>query len=221
MAKKLVIFDLDNTLTVTRPAAKQAYKHGINHIAKAAGRYRDKFKLYNHWKKIVQKVMRDKKPHKRRFEYSLKLLLDEQRIPTTHLASALNAYEKELLDNLSPQRGAKEILDWIDDEGHIIAVATGSNRSEATKKLKRVELYKYISVLVTPNETDTMKPDPSFYSLILDQTRVKPGRALVVGDSQQEDLDPAEKLGLSTLLVPPVSPHLGKLRDEIHKFLSK
>ena len=222
MANKVIVFDLDNTLVITRPAAKKAYKHAINHLAKAVNRYNDKYKLYNHWKKIVQKVMGEKKPHMRSLKYSLGILMEEQNIPSHHLPPALNAFEKELLDNLEPQKGAKDLLDWLNGTDICtVAVSTGSARSEAVKKLKKAELYPFIKVLVTSNETKTMKPDPLYFKLIMEETGVNPGGALVIGDSQEEDIDPAKKLGLETILLPPNQFHLSSLKDQIAEFLEK
>jgi len=70
------MFDLDNTLVITRSAAKEAYRQAIYYLAKQHHLDNQKDKLYNHWKRLVQTVMGENKPHLRRFAYSLKLLLD-------------------------------------------------------------------------------------------------------------------------------------------------
>lgn len=214
---KLVIFDLDNTLVITRPAAKKGYKAGIAHIARRFGLETKKDKLYAHWKRMVQKLSQQSDPHKRTFRYSLSQLLDYHKIPETYLTEGIRLYEKELLDNLSLQSGATETLQTLKDSGIKIAVATGSQRSEATKKLKRVDLYRYVDILITSTDVGVMKPHLAYYTLVLDQSGVKPQHTLVVGDDRKEDLDLAQKLGLKTILFPKVKGHLGMVLSQIKK----
>lgn len=216
MAKpKLVIFDLDNTLINTRPAAKIGYKQAIYYIAKRHGIYNKRDKLYNHWKRIVQHLMGEKKPHLRRFEYSLRELLRQQKIPETYLPQALHTYEKYLLQNLKILPGANELLSWLKDNDHIITIATGSDPSEAKKKLKKVRLFQYLDNIITATDVGFMKPDSQYFQLAIKDSGITPKYTLVVGDSQTEDIDPAKSLGLKTYLVPFSSFHLGKVKEEL------
>jgi putative hydrolase of the HAD superfamily len=219
-SKKLVIFDLDNTLINTRPAAKIGYKQAIYFIAKRFGLYDSRDKLFNHWKRLVQTLHQDSDPLKRRFEYSLKLLLDTRKIPTTYLSESLSIYEHELLDHLEIMAGSRELLQNLKDQGHLIAVATSGDKSEAIKKLKAVDLFSSLDFLVTANEVGRMKPDPLYYTLCIKQAKIKPDRCLVVGDDMTEDLDPAKSLGLKTFLIPPNRRQVKLLSDELASWLS-
>lgn len=213
MPIQLVIFDLDNTLVITRPAAKHAYKQAINYLAKLEGRYKDNKKLYNHWKKIVQRVIGEKKPQMRQFSYSLKLLMDEQKMPTTHYQGALQIFEREFLSMLKPQQGARELLSWLNKIQVKVAVATESGASEAKKKLKHARLYKLVDVLVTSNDVGHFKPDELYYTTCLSETGFAPDQTLVVGDREDEDLAPARTLGMQTYLVTNSNHHLGMIKD--------
>lgn len=216
---KLVIFDMDNTLTITKPAATEAYKQSIYSIAKTFGIYNQRDKLYNHWKRIVQRVMGEKKPHLRRFEYSLGLLLQEHKIPESALQQGVNTYQKVLLENLKPQMGANELLSWLKEKEIKMAVATEASRSEAKKKLKSVNLLGYINYLVTANETETMKPDKSYYELSVKEAGGHPKWTVVIGDNPSDDLEPAKALGMYTLLVSPKKSHLAGFKQEITDLL--
>jgi HAD superfamily hydrolase (TIGR01509 family) len=216
---KLVIFDLDNTLVITKPAAKEGYKQAIYYLAKQHGLDRKKDKLYNHWKRLVQTLMGEHKPYLRRFAYSLQALMEEHKLPETYYSQALNTYEKVMLKNLKIQAGAKELITSLKEKKVKIAVTTGSDRSEAVKKLKSVELYSYIDVLVTANETEVMKPSPEYYKQVLAEINVPPEAAVVIGDNQQEDLDPAAALGMRTYLMPQEQNHLMVFQSEIMEAL--
>jgi HAD superfamily hydrolase (TIGR01509 family) len=209
MTPKLVIFDLDNTLINTRPAAKFGYKQAIYFLAKREGKYQDRDKLYNHWKRLVQTLHTDPDPLKRRFTYSLALLLEKHHLPEAHLTESVLVYEREMLAHLEPQPGAHELLRELKNRGILVAVATASEHSDATKKLKRTHLFPFIDNLVSATEIGRMKPNPLYYQLLKEQSKIKPASILVVGDDQTEDLDPARKLGMSTLLIPQKGGHLG------------
>jgi putative hydrolase of the HAD superfamily len=219
MKARLFIFDLDNTLVITSPAAKHAYKQAINHLAKMEGRDHDNKKLYNHWKKIVQQVLGEKKPQLRRFEYSLNELIRLQDLNPAHAATALHIYEKELLKMLEPNSGARDILSWLKDLGHTVVVSTGSGKNEAKKKLDATQLSQYVDFLVTSDDVDSMKPNQAFILEPIKLAKATKDSTLVIGDSKQEDIEPAESLGIKSLMIKPGKHHLNELRNEIEQWL--
>lgn len=218
MTSYLVIFDLDNTLVVTQPAAKDAYKSAINYIAKQHGIYQNRFKLYNHWKKIVQRIKTSKDPKERQFEYSLRLLLDAQKIPDTYVSQALAVYEKEYFEKIGLQNGAKDLLSWIKEGHHQIAIATESTTSMAKKKLKVLSLKPLIDVLVTSNHTGVMKPDKSYLLLAMKEADVKASKVIVIGDAETQDLAPAKAMKLNTILIPNRKFNLNEIKPQIQAF---
>lgn len=220
MTTKLVIFDLDNTLIKTRPAAKIGYRQAIYALTKAIGIYDKRDKLYAHWKRIVASLMGEKKPHLRRFAYSLQKLMEYHQIPASHFAQTMSVYQRELLANLTPVPGAKELVSWLKEQHVAIAIATGSDTAEAKKKLKSVELFSYIDHLITANDTDSMKPDPVYYHLAMKKATASPETTVVIGDSAKEDLEPAKKLGLKTIKVDQTTPNLSALKTTLKSYLS-
>lgn len=215
---RLVIFDLDNTLVMNRPAAKTAYEAGIRHLAKEARLEFDK--LYNHWKKIVQRLQTEATPEKRAFEYSLSVLAAEHHISDQFIPSALKRYEKELLENLRPMPGAKELVSWLKEQNCLVTVAAGTDRTLAKKKLKATELYDYIDMIVSASDVGTMKPNNAYMETILKEYHLKPGQAAIVSDSKKEDLDPAKKMGLTVFELAPTNPHLTALKPQLSEFLT-
>lgn len=214
MAPKLVIFDLDNTLIRTKPAAKEGYKQAIYYLARQSSQAHNQDKLYNHWKRIVSTLLGERKPHKRRFAYSLKALMAAHHLPETYYQQTLNLYEKVMLEHLEAQPGAKDLLSGLYKAGIKIAVTTGSEPAEAVKKLKAAELYPLIDVVITANDVGSMKPHPDFYLSALKQFKVKPESAVVIGDNQAEDINPALKLGLKAFRVTPQT-HLASFRTDL------
>lgn len=220
MKARLFIFDLDNTLVITSPAAKHAYKQAINHLAKMENRPHDNKKLYNHWKKIVQQVLGEKKPQLRRFEYSLNELIRLQKLNAAHAATALHIYEKELLNMLEPNSGAKDLLSWLKEQKHTIVVSTGSGKNEAKKKLDKTQLSQYVDMLVTSDDVGSMKPNQAFITQPMAQAKATKSTTLVIGDSKAEDTEPAEALGVASILIKPGKHHLNELRGQIETWLA-
>jgi len=215
---KVVIFDLDNTLVINKPAAKAAYEASIRFLSKETKLEYDK--LYNHWKRLVQKLATESAPEKRAFEYSLTIITDQHQINEKLIPLALKIYEKELLATLKPMAGAKEIVSWIKETGGLVAVAAGTDRSLAKKKLKATDLLKFVDLIITTSDVGQMKPHPGYYSLVLDELKVTLKNAIVVSDSKKEDIEPATKMGLQTIEIKPNNSHLTQLKPELSEFLS-
>lgn len=216
--KRLVIFDLDNTLVLNKPASKQAYESAIRFFAKETNL--DFNKLYNHWKKIVQQLQTESAPEKRAFEYSLALLASKQNIADKYIPPTLKMYEKELLENLRIMPGAKELVSWLKEEGSLVAVAAGTDRTLAKKKLKQTGLYEYMDAICTAADVEAMKPNPAYYTSLMEKLEVDTNQTAVVSDSLTEDIEPAKKLGLTTFQLPTANPHLTALKPDLSNFLS-
>jgi len=216
--KRLVIFDLDNTLVVNRPAAKLAYEAAIRFLSKETKL--DFQKLHNHWRRIVQKLQIETEPEKRVFEYSLHELTLAHKLADTLIPPCIKVYEKELLTNLRPMPGSKEIVSWLKEEGSLVAVAAGTDRSMAKHKLKTAGFLKLIDKIISASEVGSMKPDKKYFQLILQELKIKPDQAMVISDSKKEDIQVADALGIRSILIPTNNAHLSALKPELSEFLS-
>jgi putative hydrolase of the HAD superfamily len=140
-------------------------------------------------------------------------------MPDTYLPQALTVYQKEYLSKLSLQHGAKDIINWIKQANHLVAIATESTTAMAKKKLKAVDINKLVDVLVTSNDTGSMKPDPAYLTLAMSEANVSKAHTIVVGDGKTQDIVPAEKLGLKTILIPSRKFNLNEIKPQIQAFL--
>lgn len=216
--KRLVIFDLDNTLVVNRPAAKLAYEAAIRFLCKEAKL--EFAKLHNHWRRLVQKLQVETAPEKRAFEYSLQLLTEAHHIADTLIPPTLKVYEKELLTNLRLMPGSKELVNWLKEKGSLIAVAAGTDRSLAKRKLKSSGLLPAIDKIISASEVGNMKPDPKYFQMILDELDIKKTQAIIISDSKKEDIEIAQKMGIRAILIPTNNAHLSALKTELAEFLT-
>lgn len=216
--KRLVIFDLDNTLVINRPAAKAAYESAIRYLAKESKLDFDK--IYIYWKRLVQSLSTKSAPEQRAFAYSLSQVCEKYNVVDKLIPPTLKVYEKELITALKPMPGAKEVVSWLKEQGSLVAVAAGTDRSLAKKKLKSTGLLPFVDYLVTASDIGQMKPNPGYFTAIMNELDVKPSQTIIISDSKTEDILPAKKLHLQTIEIQPTNTQLTALKPALSEFLT-
>lgn len=100
---------------------------------------------------------------------------------------AVQAFRTEFLSNKPvPSRlfdGARELLHQLQEQGYMLAVATGKSRSGLDKVLKETDLEPIFAATRTADETFS-KPHPQMLEEILVDLDTEPHRALVIGDTE-------------------------------------
>ena len=96
-----------------------------------------------------------------------------------------------------PLPGAREVLSRLGKKYKlgVIANQPGLVRDE----LDTFGLTKYFSELVISDEVGLHKPDVRIFEHALVRTKAKPGRCLMVGDRVDNDVRPAQSLGMRTV----------------------
>lgn len=95
--------------------------------------------------------------------------------------------------------GAAHTLAALQARGYRLAVATGaadSDENQIRQALERVELGRFFEKIYCFANTGQRKPSPGFYQFILNDLRLEPGEALMVGDSFTSDVLAANQIGL-------------------------
>lgn len=114
-----------------------------------------------------------------------------------------------VLEKLTDQRPeAAPLIRWCKQQGLKVVVATNPlfplSAVEQRLSWAGVPVENSDFDLVTSLENmHSSKPHPSYYSEILATIGVEPGRALMVGDDWQNDIVPANSLGLHTFWIAP------------------
>ncbi len=55
--------------------------------------------------------------------------------------------------------------------------------------------------IFTPNETNALKPDPKVFLTVINEFKINPEEAVMIGDDIKRDLFTAKKLGMKTILI--------------------
>ena len=96
-------------------------------------------------------------------------------------------------------RGVAQTLQALRDRGHVLAVATGKGRAGLDRALAAQGWEDFFDITRCADET-AGKPDPLMIHEILAYCRVRPERALMVGDSVF-DLQMAHRAGVDSVAV--------------------
>ena len=69
------------------------------------------------------------------------------------------------------------------------------------ERLERLGLLKYIDLVIASAEEGVAKPDLRMFQIALDRANCKPEKALMVGDRIDNDIVPANKIGMKTIWI--------------------
>ena len=99
----------------------------------------------------------------------------------------LNGIEQMIRDfyfyEVQPKEGARELLQFLQDQAVKMIAATSSPREHVTKALQRNGLYDYLQQIYTTGEVGVSKHEPVIYQLAADSLGTKPEETLVFEDS--------------------------------------
>ena len=113
-------------------------------------------------------------------------LKTKYRLPDTP-QEILNGIEQMIQDfyfyEVQPKEGAKELLQFLQDQDVKMIAATSSPREHVTKALQRNDLYGYLQQIYTTGEVGVSKYEPLIYQLAAKSLGTKPEETLVFEDS--------------------------------------
>lgn len=205
---KAIIFDADGTLYNVK--SKRAYSLAADFLSGKTGIPADKISA--EWKKIIDEIKASPKdsldPEKRQRKYALEKTLShlgaEKEKSDSLISGALDIFWGAALEDLEVFPVVSETLRELGKK-YGIAVASEEFRENLVLKLNRVfgDWEKYFKVLVTPEDTGTMKPSEKYYEAAMRGLGLKKDEILAVGDSDERDIEPARKIGIKTIKISP------------------
>ncbi|MBN2184781.1 MAG: HAD-IA family hydrolase [Candidatus Krumholzibacteriota bacterium] len=190
---KLIIFDLDNTLTdfirmkdnSIDAAVKAMIDSGVD---LPADEIREMiFTIYDNEGIEYQKV----------FDRLLVDLLGE--VDYKALASAIVAYRKAREAALVLYPHVNRTLLALVKAGLKLAVISDAPRKEAWLRLCYLQLQHIFDKVVAFEDSGEHKPSPAPFRMVLSELEVEPKEAIMVGDWPARDIVGASELGLTTV----------------------
>ncbi len=81
----------------------------------------------------------------------------------------------------------------------VLTTGGGSSAVEVRQALRRVGLERYFESIILPGDLGLSKSDPEFYRAALSRLGHRPDRAVMIGDSYENDIAAAKEAGLRTV----------------------
>lgn len=198
-----VIFDADHTLYT--PESDRAYKQKFAFLAERTGLDQDKIR--RKWEKNIERVKQTSDPGEGERRYLIERTLKNLGAPHDDelIDDAYYAFWEVVTTDMTSPDGLVAVLRKLRNDGVRMAIATDEFPEALRIKLQTVFTEDFVEEtfeeIVTPRDTGTRKPSESFYTPIIDTFDTFPENTVVVGDSWERDLKPAQDLGTHTVLV--------------------
>ena len=93
--------------------------------------------------------------------------------------------------------GVEEVLSQLKEQGHYLTVATGKARHGLDRVLNESKLKHFFDTTIASDESNS-KPDPAMLHTLMKHFNLKPGQAVMVGDTSH-DLKMAQNAGTHSI----------------------
>lgn len=120
---------------------------------------------------------------------------------------AIRGYRKELMEEALAENGielkpgARELLQFLKEQGIETAVATASDMERTTRYLAQVGLLSYFDKLISATMVKEGKPSPDIYQYACEQLGRTPAECIAVEDSPN-GVTSAYRAGCKVIMVP-------------------
>lgn len=199
--KKVVLFDLDDTLY----DYKKAHKKAMNSVFKKM-RKKIKIKETDFDEKFllsraeIHRELSGTAPSHNRVLYFQRLV--EKTHNTIHPEDILDLYDEyweTLLKVSKLKKGVVKTLKQLRNKKIKIGIVTNLTAHIQLRKLSILKLTEYVDVFVSSEEAGREKPHPSPFLLALNKLDVKPSEVVMVGDSLTSDIEGAKSLSITSV----------------------
>ncbi len=106
----------------------------------------------------------------------------------------------ELIDEVEPMEGARELILDLGARGHVVVLASSAKEDEVEHYLDLLEARELADAWTTSDDVEATKPAPDLVRSALDKVGGSAGDALMVGDTPW-DVRAAAAAGVETLAV--------------------
>jgi HAD superfamily hydrolase (TIGR01509 family) len=132
------------------------------------------------------------------------LAADQQTVSRIRRAMAIPVH-----DRFQPLPGALELLQTIHELGLRTVVASNTYWRDADSywdDFRKLGMAEHIDGVITSVDAGHLKPHPAVFEMAVRWAGVQPDRCVVIGNREENDIEPALSLGMRTILVYPDDP---------------
>jgi len=197
----IVFFDIDDTLYSTSAFARQARRNAVEAMVRTGLRASTEDCL----RELEEVVAEFGSNYEHHFERLLQRLPPEAlrgQNPALLAAAAVIAYHDTKFRQLAPFPEVPGVLSRLAEAGLRLGVITEGPAVKQAEKLLRLGLAGYFDpeAIFISDQLGISKPNPKLYRRACTLAGVEPARAMYVGDNAPNDVDPANEVGMKTVL---------------------
>lgn len=217
--KKVVLFDLDNTLYEYEPVHQKALKSVYNILKKEIKISLKEFlKLYKYSKAEIHRELAGTASSHNRVLYFQRLIeKTHNTIEPDVVLKLYGAYWDSFLKNMKLRKGVIQTLKKLKQLDIKTAIISDLTTIIQLKKMSKLGITQYIDILVTSEEAGSEKPNNVMFLLALNKLNVLPSDAVMVGDNPINDIEGGNSVGLDTILITDKKSTKFKFREDYQK----
>jgi len=203
VTKKVVLFDLDNTLYDYKPvhekALNEVYKILKKEIKISQKEFLKLFKISR--AEINRELAGTASSHNRVLYFQRLVEKSHNTIESDVVLKLYNAYWDNFLKNMKLKKGVIQTLKKLKQLNIKTAIVSDLTTNIQLRKMSKLGITPFFDVLVTSEEAGSEKPNPIMFLLALNKLNVLPSEAIMVGDNPINDIEGGNSVGLDTILI--------------------
>jgi putative hydrolase of the HAD superfamily len=203
MLIKAILFDLDNTLYDYNYAHKNAlnfsYKKLKKHLKISISKFNKLYEISR--REIHRELSGTASAHNRVLYFQRMMEKIKGKVEPKLTLDLSDAYWNSFLEHMKLSNGAIDVLSFCKENNIKTAIVSDLTTKIQLKKLEKLNISKYIDTLVTSEEAGSEKPHSIMFLLTLNKLKVMPQDAIMVGDNEIADIEGANFVGLTTVLL--------------------
>jgi HAD superfamily hydrolase (TIGR01509 family) len=116
------------------------------------------------------------------------------------IRTAETALYFQLIDEVQPMKGSRELIERLKDRGHTVVLASSAKEDEVDHYLDLLDARELADDWTTSADVESTKPAPDLVTAALEKAGASADDAVMVGDTTW-DVEAAAKAGVPTLTV--------------------
>jgi len=208
MSGKVVLFDCYQTLIQLQSNERQFQAYiDLSEWLSYHGFYITPYRLFEQYHSIVQKQLLQSKDRNPDVEIGT---VFRELLMRTHKSS--DEIGENLIDELCIQfrkattisvdliSGIKSVLEILQSE-YVLGIVSNTQRKFTLPELVKFDINRYFNEIVFSSDMLCGKPNKKIFKYILNRLNGHANEAIIVGDSLENDIIPAAKMGMKTVWV--------------------
>jgi len=201
---EVVFFDLDDTIIAPGNAAKEGEGASLDILRKTHPEFQlslidEKYAELS--REMLNEFQSGTMPLADVYDRTTRFcrLLEKLLVPDHSLAQKMaEEYWKVRIANTRLNEGASKVLGDL-SEVFLLGVITNGPTKWQEAKLTALGVRSYIKYLIDSETVGHQKPQPEIFRYALEKAAVAPERAVMVGDSLEDDVGGAQGVGMRTI----------------------